>query len=581
VTNLTGTPDDEVLLASVLNQKGMTITYRNAAGSESNRLRIAVAVYDTKPEGTVESDNGKISSPADWNAGASETLISKEKKQTMAGNETEATSQLTLTGEKTWWDYAGKWLKIALRTTSDSAISSSWSDEDGAGESVNYQWIQIPKAQLDAVELKEATTPVARAFNNGYWELAEATQQYAVTRTLKFALSDEAEGYRIQLIGNDQSVHWIYVTKQTDETTKEVTYLVSYAGTTQEPEAKENETSPENSYTSFVGTLKQGENLELPYGQSNFALAEAGMTTTPASFNAYLALDAAGTGMTLALPDVTGYSVDAGATITDTGINYLATQQVMVQAMVYEETNVLETYLDSQIETWQCDATGKTKLTTWEGLGEAPAPEEKQYTVTQQPDTNTCQIALNQPNWIVQKLVTGTDGTLQRVSYMQTDENGNLVLENSDFSYMDNGTEIKQQVWLRFMAVTEDGVSQWSDTYEIKANGTLQKVAEELEVQAELFSIEQAMEGTTEATTQAATVSPTTEVATEAETTQEDTTETETTEETTEINTETNTQENTGEETTEATTEQNSSEAASTTEEAQPDTTETDTTADR
>ncbi len=40
--------------------------------------------------------------------------------------------------------FAGKWIKVTLKAISETNVDSRWSDQDAAGESINYRWIHLP-----------------------------------------------------------------------------------------------------------------------------------------------------------------------------------------------------------------------------------------------------------------------------------------------------------------------------------------------------------------------------------------------------------------------------------------------------
>ena len=185
-------------------EKGFEIAVNNNAITEVGKYEIAVAVYDEKTESgddTVAAGDAPDAETAGyWDSGALATLISKASRTVMEGNLTASTYQL-VTGLKS--DYAGKWLKIALRSISESNISSSWTDEDAAGMSVNYAWIQLPRLQIDAVDITRGETTVYYDAETGEWGFKDlGVSDMAVVRqtALDLTLSDRADMYQIAIV---------------------------------------------------------------------------------------------------------------------------------------------------------------------------------------------------------------------------------------------------------------------------------------------------------------------------------------------------------------------------------------------
>jgi prepilin-type N-terminal cleavage/methylation domain-containing protein len=356
VSGLSVTPDAGAgtLLVSAFDESDVVLTYMDSNGDESDRIRIAVAVYDELPEGNDESDTDKIAS--DWDSGACEVLVAKSAKQQMSGNACEASYELQPSQDKTWSDYAGKWMKVALRKVSESSISSSWTDEDDSGVSTNYRWFRMPDAQIDSVSLREASKPVYRTFHNGYWTTATAgAQSIVATRTLNFDVRNHADGYKIEITGKDQSVHLLEIRRNGDK------YTVEYTGANGTADVSQG-----NSVTAWSGTIEKGDSLELPYGFASFLMQEDDFTTTESSLYAILSLDMDGETFTLSLPDIISYSLDAGTNTEKTDAKYLITGQVTVQALGEEKNEdgeeVPSSYFDSVIDRWSVNDSGETNI---------------------------------------------------------------------------------------------------------------------------------------------------------------------------------------------------------------------------
>ena len=145
---------EDYMTLEELKKDGLTFTLQ-AEGSPATlqqaKYEIVMAVYEEAPDELYDTgrilagDAPKKDADGYWNSGAAETLITKEKPEIMSGNLETGKYTLKKLSEKFSEDYAGKWLKIAVRSISDSNISSWWSDEDADGESVNYRWFHIPR----------------------------------------------------------------------------------------------------------------------------------------------------------------------------------------------------------------------------------------------------------------------------------------------------------------------------------------------------------------------------------------------------------------------------------------------------
>jgi hypothetical protein len=525
VENLTAsyenTVTDGVLLVSDLD-KGVKLIYKDDDGSASQRLRLAVAVYDEAPDIADEEDTssdrileGSDKTISKWNEGAAKTLISKEAKESMSGNMTYASYDLTLQAGEEWSDYAGKWLKVALQSTSDSAISSNWSDEDGDKLTTNYVWFKLPKAQLDEVNLVEASENQKWTYDEGSWSTeTEGIESYITTRTVSFDTQSHADGYRIQLVDNRSNVYWIYIRKNGSA------FDVSYAATdvnslTQETTyTSENQLSPENTYTTYIDSISNGETIVLPYIQEAFAMP--GTNNEGAMLTSMLTLDETGNSFTVTLPDVLNYTNDSGTTIIDTGTEYLITKQIAVQAVVYDkldsEGNSVElNYINSAVDNLSVNETGATNIATIDAVPAAPATDSLGITVltgeedaddsntdgTDAGDTdnsgddptdvdtdadasetledsssdsiNTYRFTFGKGlNIVTQLLILDAEGTLTEAHYYS----GGFVVPAEIY---DDET-VTNTVIVRFAQITDSNVSAWTDSYILLNDGTLEEL---------------------------------------------------------------------------------------------------------
>lgn len=179
-------------------------------------IALAIAVYDSKPL-EAETDRTIVSNA--WDAGAMKTIYTKDTVKNLGKAAEGNRFVFDLTDcERYPGEYAGKWLKIAMRATSDTKIDSQWSDQDPDGETVNYVWIPVPKLLLDDVKLVEGSRldaeagenpDVVRYYYDGtiYNELDETimANQFTeiATKTLCYAEDKNVDGYHIQVTGKE------------------------------------------------------------------------------------------------------------------------------------------------------------------------------------------------------------------------------------------------------------------------------------------------------------------------------------------------------------------------------------------
>ncbi|MCR5420189.1 MAG: hypothetical protein K6E98_04205, partial [Lachnospiraceae bacterium] len=118
-------------------------------------VNAAVAVYSTKPDdallpGEAADENERTKAITDsassWNKDAYATLYTKDEPLNLGYVQDGDMVRVVLGSEKDEFGarYAGMWLKIVLMADSNTSINSRWSDQDAAGESVNYKWIHLP-----------------------------------------------------------------------------------------------------------------------------------------------------------------------------------------------------------------------------------------------------------------------------------------------------------------------------------------------------------------------------------------------------------------------------------------------------
>ena len=121
-------------------------------------VNMAIAVFDEKTEENSQKANSGDGFVNSWNDGAIATMYAKKTPLDMGYVPTKTPVRINLSEIEDYpGQYAGKWLKIAVKATSASRIASKWTDEDAADETDNYLWIHIPDLQLDDVEATETT----------------------------------------------------------------------------------------------------------------------------------------------------------------------------------------------------------------------------------------------------------------------------------------------------------------------------------------------------------------------------------------------------------------------------------------
>lgn len=194
---------------------GYVLTYAVGDYADENTAEIiaAIALYDSKPEGA-DGDNSLVA--GQWDEGAIKTLYTKDDTLSLGNASDGVNIRLDLTEfERYPGEYAGKWLKVALRATSNTKIDSKWSDCDAAGETENYVWIYIPNINLDDVDLKAlesgdtagSTGNVIRYYNNGVITNTPEGNSGEIsveTQTLSFTEDKNVNGYRINIEGRPQ-----------------------------------------------------------------------------------------------------------------------------------------------------------------------------------------------------------------------------------------------------------------------------------------------------------------------------------------------------------------------------------------
>lgn len=361
--------EDTYITQEELSANGLILSLKDSAENlYQGKYQIAAAVYDQPtmsdqadvsmkkagdaPEGDLSSDY--------WNSGSGliKTLITKESQTVMDGNFTD--SSYVLKGLDS--EYAGKWLKVAVRSVSDSNISSWWSDEDDMTEnSLNYKWIQIPRIQVEETQVTDGLTTLYYDSHGGWTQENIVTRTPVEHKTLRFEQCLYADGYRIQRVRNavgtdiDQdknytayNVDWIYLEVSEDGgyhvfcSSSDEQFKIGNEDTTEVPVCWQDNNAV------YWDTIYEGEFIELPYTENVWKSSE---DTEPVQIHAFLeweeSTDANMPVFTLVLPDAEKINDYVGSE------NYL-TSQVSIQAVVSgtEEEGNLTRYESSPIAVW-------------------------------------------------------------------------------------------------------------------------------------------------------------------------------------------------------------------------------------
>ncbi len=170
------------------------------------KLEMAIAIYEkcdtTNDMSKVKAGDSVSKGDQCWNDGAIATIYSKASPLDYGyvNEEPQNVVKLMLdTCEEYRGQYAGKWMKIALKASSDISIDSQWTDQDKADESLNYFWIQIPKLICEDIAIVPDTF---RRTDSIY------------TRTLSFATEQNADGYRVGILSrNETRLYELYLIK--------------------------------------------------------------------------------------------------------------------------------------------------------------------------------------------------------------------------------------------------------------------------------------------------------------------------------------------------------------------------------
>ncbi len=412
--NLTLEPEYSMTSSMTLEEfetSGIKLHMSEDSGIQQGKYQMAVAVFDEPDSNTEDTskvlNSGDGTEPGYWNSGAIETIFGKESGQPMNGDLTDSEYILKLDDA-----YAGKWLKIALRSTSESNVSSEWSDEDATEDgTVNYRWLRIPRIQVETPELKQDQI---RLYYDGEGNPATGGTDLDLRvdqRTLTFLTVNNVDQYQLQIIRtakmdevNDpvnqytvSYMDWIYLEKSGEG--YNVFYLTSDPGII----LAKDSTQPVchmNKDACFIGYASKDAKVRLPYtGTIHDEAYDKDYQT--ASF-LQLTSDASGeTQVTIILPDAEDI-IGNGSVKT-----VLFTSQVSVQARISESLS--ENYADSMVNNWYRTVNGGSEIVTLTDYADAPNITLQGLEISEREHT-AYELSVSARNWLVYRFEI-LDGT--------------------------------------------------------------------------------------------------------------------------------------------------------------------------
>lgn len=477
-------------------EQGIKLLFKPSeeSGVLQGKYQIAAAVYEQRGD---ESDVTKIAASGDgeeasqgyWNSGAVKTLYTKASETAMDGTLTEA--ERTVEGLDA--SDAGQWLKIAMRSISDSNISSEWSDEDDtASGTINYRWIQIPRIQVGTPNVEKSTDTKTLYYRNGVW-LGDPAQSAPPTvddvgveqTALTIDMEDNADQYQIQLIRSQrtdqirdvektytvQYLDWIYLEK-TGEDNYNVFYASSDPGFDEDAYRQQNPNAPTTSMDAnavWVGSV-QGINgfIQIPYfGNAAEGAGENAPTVTTACYLQQNQAADGGRQFFLVLPDaesIAGY----------VNSEYLFTSQISAQARIAK--NHLDKYEDSKISNWYRTTGTDGSVVTLDAYNNAPSVGIKCVASTREDIAYELQAETNKTRLVYEVKVEDGSGIWRReyisayASGISTLDTVALLLE-ADYSNL-AGKSISVRVAAIMDGNNSDGqiprgLTKWSDWVEI------------------------------------------------------------------------------------------------------------------
>ncbi|MDD7209234.1 MAG: hypothetical protein PUH29_04155 [Lachnospiraceae bacterium] len=447
-------------------EQGISLNYTGQEPSTGIRsqYQLAAAIFDKKQE------NGRGKEEKDrWNQGALYILSTKEAPQEMVNDDETATALLKNEKLK---EYGGKWLKIVMRSVSEQAVSSYWSDEDADGQTLNYCWIRIPRIQVDGILIPKGTKMLY--YNEEGEPGEEGETSLPITQTaLSFDLVSHADGYRIQIIrkGNDTitmndnkaSVRYAdFITLYEKEDGYDVMFVTSdpNAGNSQ---MNWSDTNPSNGGEGhLLGRLKKGENLFLPitgkvseFGANQNSVIDVISCLMLEEKEGHMCVK-------LILPDaeeISGLSEESG------NHKYLFTDQVTIRPLVTREEE-REGYETGQITDWYRKnetETGQIRMSAYGKMPEAGTVA----LVNSDRENVRYELKCSASNWLIYEVrIKNKAGQTIVQKLVSTYGYGTSTIHTTallpkSFSIPENGTmEIRTAAFLD-VGNGSGGISQW------------------------------------------------------------------------------------------------------------------------
>lgn len=173
VWNLSPSGDETVSISDFVN-KGFTLTVKNPDTDEKGRYVVKGDVYDSENEGNISYIISDMNSN-------SPTLFS------MINKNSSSLQEASYVFRNIPVDYAGQWLRVAVRSTSDSGISSIWSEVNA---------LKLPSVRLNTPEAMQGTVNEEYdGYINGNVVGSIAVNQ----RSVYWNWDDNAKVYNIEL----------------------------------------------------------------------------------------------------------------------------------------------------------------------------------------------------------------------------------------------------------------------------------------------------------------------------------------------------------------------------------------------
>ena len=367
---------DGTLAISSVNTNGITLTYSEDGRTESGTYKIAIAIYDNKPENDdvnydvaigkkqVEYAGDKYNAGDEgyWNSGAIYTYLGKSDEKNMSGTTlANATYTIKESGNFKLSDYAGKWMKVTIKASTNNNIDSWWTDEDPDSEdTLNYYWIQIPMAKLDSVNITDSDNVSLKyyySFTTNEWYVKDPAETLAYLEieheTFDFETQDYADGYIVKIVGLENQTQYIYIVPDTADTFKvygfyaenDDTAYIEYIDNLSNVKSN-NEFNP---YVIDYGILNLDEDVAV--STYKYTLEKGGnllSNENVGDLDLAVRLRYSGGKINIILPDIIKMESNSNQSVETLQEDYNITSAVTVSAVAGEDNK--DNYADSYIE---------------------------------------------------------------------------------------------------------------------------------------------------------------------------------------------------------------------------------------